>query len=84
MSEVKCRILYVDDHEDSSEMFKLVLSESDYEVHTARTKDFQLWLGAWRCLSPALKMWKCDEKKANSQSCNQDNLDYRFGYQKLN
>lgn len=37
MSEIKCRILYVDDHEDSSEMFKLVLAESDYEVHTART-----------------------------------------------
>ena len=39
MSEIKCRILYVDDHEDSSEMLKLVLSESDYEVHTARTID---------------------------------------------
>ncbi len=39
MSEIKCRILLVDDHEDSSEMFKLVLSESDYEVHTARTID---------------------------------------------
>ena len=37
MSEIKCRILYVDDHEDSSEMFKLLLSDSDYEVHTART-----------------------------------------------
>ena len=37
MSEIKCRILYVDDHEDSSEMFKLLLSHSDYEVHTART-----------------------------------------------
>jgi CheY-like chemotaxis protein len=37
MLEVKCRILYVDDHEDSSEMFKLLLSDSDYEVHTART-----------------------------------------------
>lgn len=37
MSEIKCRILYVDDHEDSSEMFRLLLSESDYEVHTART-----------------------------------------------
>jgi two-component system response regulator RegX3 len=39
MLEIKCLILYVDDHEDSSEMFKLVLSESDYEVHTARTVD---------------------------------------------
>jgi two-component system response regulator RegX3 len=37
MSEIKCRILYVDDHEDSSEMFRLLLSDSDYEVHTART-----------------------------------------------
>lgn len=35
MSEVKFRILYVDDHEDSAEMLKLVLSESDYEVHPA-------------------------------------------------
>ena len=37
MSNIKCQILYVDDHDDSSEMLKLVLSESDYEVHTART-----------------------------------------------
>jgi len=37
MSNIQCQILYVDDHEDSSEMLKLVLSESDYEVHTART-----------------------------------------------
>jgi CheY-like chemotaxis protein len=39
MSEIKCRILYVDDHEDSSEMFKLLLADSDYEVHIARTVD---------------------------------------------
>ena len=37
MSNIQCQILYDDDHEDSSEMLKLVLSESDYEVHTART-----------------------------------------------
>lgn len=37
MSNIQCQVLYVDDHEDSSEMLKLVLSESDYEVHTART-----------------------------------------------
>jgi len=37
MSEVKCRILYVDDHEDSAEMFKILLSSSDYEVETAQT-----------------------------------------------
>ena len=35
MSETKCRILYVDDHEDSAEMFRLVLSAEDYEVQTA-------------------------------------------------
>lgn len=39
MAEVKCRILYVDDLEDSGEMFKLLLSESDYEVLTARSVD---------------------------------------------
>jgi two-component system response regulator RegX3 len=39
MSEIKCRILYVDDHEDSSEMFRLLLADSDYEVHTARSVD---------------------------------------------
>jgi CheY-like chemotaxis protein len=39
MSNIQCQILYVDDHEDSSEMLTLVLSESDYEVHTARTME---------------------------------------------
>ena len=37
MSEVNCRILYVDDHDDSAEMLKLVLAESDYEVQSARS-----------------------------------------------
>ena len=37
MSENKCCILYVDDHEDSAEMLKLVLAESDYDVHSARS-----------------------------------------------
>jgi CheY-like chemotaxis protein len=37
MSESKCRILYVDDHEDSAEMFKLLVSSPDYEVQTAQT-----------------------------------------------
>ena len=37
MSEVKCRILVVDDHEDTPEMLKLLLSESDYEVHAAHS-----------------------------------------------
>ena len=44
MSEIKCRILYVDDHADSSEILKLVLSESDYEVHTASRMDEALQL----------------------------------------
>ena len=35
MSETKCRILYVDDHEDSAEMLKLMLSAEDFEVHIA-------------------------------------------------
>ena len=37
MSEPKCRILYVDDHEDSAEMFRLLVSSADYEVQTAHT-----------------------------------------------
>jgi len=37
MSESNCRILYVDDHEDSAEMFKLMLSTEDFEVHIAQS-----------------------------------------------
>jgi CheY-like chemotaxis protein len=37
MSETKCRILYVDDHEDSAEMFRLMLSAEDYEVQIAHS-----------------------------------------------
>ena len=37
MSEVKCRILCVDDHEDTPEMLRLLLAESDYEVYPAYT-----------------------------------------------
>src|SRR6185295_13942710 len=37
MSTPKCRILYVDDHEDSAEMFRLLVSSEDYEVETAQT-----------------------------------------------
>jgi DNA-binding response OmpR family regulator len=37
MSRVKCRILCVDDHEDTSEMLKLLLAQEDYEVVTAVT-----------------------------------------------
>ena len=54
MPEVKCRILCVDDHEDTPEMLKLLLSQSDYEVHPAhsmeeamelaRTHEFDLYV----------------------------------------
>jgi CheY-like chemotaxis protein len=37
MSESRCRILYVDDHEDSAEMFRLLVSSPDYEVQTAQS-----------------------------------------------
>lgn len=37
MTESKCRILYVDDHEDSAEMFRLLVSSPDFEVQTAQT-----------------------------------------------
>src|ERR1043166_764584 len=37
MSQARCRILYVDDHEDSAEMFRLILSSPDYEVEIAKT-----------------------------------------------
>ena len=54
MSEIKCRILVVDDHEDTPEMLKLLLAESDYEVYPAysmeeairlaRTHEFDLYV----------------------------------------
>ena len=37
MAQTKCRILYVDDHEDSAQMLKLLLSESDFDFHSARS-----------------------------------------------
>jgi two-component system response regulator PilR (NtrC family) len=37
MSDFKCRILYVDDHDDSAEMLKLVLADVDYKVESALT-----------------------------------------------
>jgi len=46
MSETKCQILYVDDHEDSAEMLKLVLADSDYEVHAAHGMDDALRLAS--------------------------------------
>jgi DNA-binding response OmpR family regulator len=37
MSQSKCRILYVDDHEDSAEMLKLMFSAEDFEVQIAQS-----------------------------------------------
>ena len=37
MIKPKCRVLCVDDHRDTSEMLQMLLSEEDYEVHTAAT-----------------------------------------------
>ena len=39
MSKVKCRILCVDDHVDTSEMLQLLLAHEDYEVQTAGTME---------------------------------------------
>lgn len=49
MSRAKCRILCVDDHEDTSEMLKLLLAQEDYEVVTAIT------------IEDALKLAKSEE-----------------------
>lgn len=35
MSQTKCRVLCIDDHEDTSEILKLLLSQEDYEVVVA-------------------------------------------------
>ena len=37
MPQAKCRVLCIDDHEDTSEMLKLLLSQEDYEVVIAVT-----------------------------------------------
>ena len=37
MSNPKCRVLCVDDHRDTSEMLQMLLSEENYQVHTAAT-----------------------------------------------
>lgn len=39
MTKPKCRVLCVDDHRDTSEMLQMLLSEEDYEVHTAATME---------------------------------------------
>jgi two-component system response regulator RegX3 len=37
MSKSKCRILYVDDHEDSAEMLRLMFSAEHFEVQIAQS-----------------------------------------------
>ena len=37
MPQERCRVLIIDDHEDTSEMLKLLLGEENYEVTTAST-----------------------------------------------
>jgi CheY-like chemotaxis protein len=54
MSRIKCRVLCIDDHEDTSEMLKLLLAQGDYVVETAvsakealqlaRSKEFDLYV----------------------------------------
>jgi CheY-like chemotaxis protein len=54
MPQVKCRVLIIDDHEDSSEVLKLLLGEEDYEVtvavtledalNLARSQEFDLYV----------------------------------------
>ncbi|MEP6636827.1 MAG: response regulator [Acidobacteriota bacterium] len=46
MAQIKCRILCVDDHADTSEMLMLLLSQEDYEVVTAITMEEALTLAA--------------------------------------
>ena len=46
MAEKKCRILYVDDHDDSAEMLKLILADGDYQVETAGNIEQALQMAA--------------------------------------
>jgi DNA-binding response OmpR family regulator len=46
MPQVKCRVLIIDDHEDTVEMLKLLLGEEDYEVTTTTTMREALSLAA--------------------------------------
>ena len=39
MASPKCRVLCVDDHRDTSEMLQMLLSEENYQVHTAATME---------------------------------------------
>jgi DNA-binding response OmpR family regulator len=46
MPEVKCRVLIIDDHEDTAEMLKILLGEEEYEVTTTSTMQQALSLAA--------------------------------------
>ena len=48
MADKKCRILYVDDHDDSAEMLKLILADVDYEVETASSIEQALQMAEQR------------------------------------
>jgi len=48
MANPKCLILCVDDHQDTSEMLKLLLSQEDYEVVTALSMQEALELSKQR------------------------------------
>jgi two-component system response regulator ResD len=46
MPKEKCRVLFIDDHEDTTEMIKLLLGEEDYAVTVAVTIHEALRLAA--------------------------------------
>jgi DNA-binding response OmpR family regulator len=46
MTQQKCRVLCIDDHEDTSEILKLILAQEDYEVATAVTAQQALDMAA--------------------------------------
>ena len=48
MPQAKCRVLIIDDHDDTAEMLKILLGEEDYEVTTTATMQQALSLVASR------------------------------------
>jgi two-component system response regulator ResD len=46
MTQEKCRVLCIDDHEDTSEILGLILAQEEYEVTTALTAQQALKLAA--------------------------------------
>ena len=46
MPKEKCRVLFIDDHEDTTEMITLLLGEEDYDVTVAATAREALGLAA--------------------------------------